>query len=102
MAFAKLSLNPIVLDHITEVVDGSLTEKKLFFHFDRFVFSKDSKKPNYRSEDLYVFKNDIGRLITLVANDIVSHSLNKMVDKGLMDMYWDKKKKDFMWLEKKK
>jgi len=102
MAFAKLSLNPIVLEHIAEIVDGSITEEKLFFHFNRFIFSKDSINPNYKSEDLYVFKNDIGRIITLIANDIVSFSLNKMVDMGYMNLCWDKKKKDFVWLEKKK
>jgi len=102
LAFTKLSLNPIVLEHITEIVDGSITEEKLRFYSNRFLFAKMTKELDFQSEDIYVFKNDIGRLITLIANDIVSFALNKMVDKGFMDLCWDNKAKDFIWLEKKK
>jgi hypothetical protein len=102
LAFTKLSLNPLVLEHITEIVDGSITEEKLRFYSNRFLFAKLTKELDFNSEDLYVYKNDIGRIITLIANDIVSFALNKMVDKGFMDLCWDSKAKDFMWLEKKK
>jgi hypothetical protein len=102
LAFTKLSLNPLVLEHITEIVDGSITEEKLRFYSNRFLFAKLTKELDFNSEDLYVYKNDIGRIITLIANDIVSFALNKMVDKGFMDLCWDSKAKDFIWLEKKK
>ena len=61
-----------------------------------------TKEIDFQTEDLYVFKNDIGRIISLIANDIVSFALNRMVDKGFMQLCWDKKAKDFIWLEKKK
>jgi hypothetical protein len=102
LAFTKLSLNPLVLEHITEIVDGSITEEKLRFYSNRFLFAKLTKELDFNSEDLYVYKSDIGRIITLIANDIVSFALNKMVDKGFMDLCWDGKAKDFIWLEKKK
>lgn len=64
-----------------------------------FLFSKESTELDYESEDIYIFKKDIKRLITLIANDIVSYVLNRMVDKNLMKLYWDNKIKNFMWLE---
>lgn len=64
-----------------------------------FLFSKDSPNLDYESEDIYIYKKDIKRLITLIANEIVSYVLNRMVDKNLMKLYWDNKIKDFMWLE---
>jgi hypothetical protein len=102
LAFAKLSQNPTILDHITDIVDGGITEEKLMHHFNSYLFSKETKEINYASEDLYVLKNDIARIIHLVANDIISFALNKIVDKGIMQLCWDKKAKDFIWLEKKK
>ena len=102
LAFTKLSLHPLVLEHITEIVDGSITEEKLRFYSNRFLFAKLTKELDFNSEDLYVYKTDIGRIITLIANDIVSFALNKMVDKGFMNLCWDSKVKDFTWLEKKK
>lgn len=102
MAFFKLSKNPTVLEHITEIVEGGITEEKLIYHFNSYLFSKETKEINYSSEDLYVLRTDINRLIHLVANDIISFALNKIVDKGIMQLCWDNKAKDFIFLEKRK
>jgi hypothetical protein len=84
-----------------DIVGGSITSEKLFYYFDRFLFSKESPEIDYESQDIYVLKKDISRLVNLLANDITSHALNKIVDKGIMTLCWDKKAKDFIWLEKK-
>jgi hypothetical protein len=100
LAISQLSQNSTVLKNLPDVVEGSLTEDKLFFHFDRFMYSRESVEVDYESDDLYINKNDISRLIFLVANDIISFSLNKLVDQQKLYMCWDKKVKDFLWLEK--
>ena len=78
-----------------EVDESYVSLEVLEYEVEKFVVVDEWNKNRG-----YIMKSDIARLITSLTNEIISKHLNKLVDKGTLEMCWDNEKYEFVWRPK--
>jgi hypothetical protein len=73
-----------------------LSDDLIQFEANKYIF----ENPDNPSQ-LFVYEDDIEKIIKNIYRELVERVLNKLVDAGILEMCWDNKLSEVIWRKKK-